>query len=348
MKYFIVSDTHSFYTALKNSLDESGYDINNPDHCFILAGDLFDRGHESAEILKFVQSIPKERRVLIRGNHEYLLRNLVKDKWYPEDYDWSNGTVFTMYQLYKMRHPKTTIFKEYKRYNSLKNIQEYYMQQDWIETQKFTNFFYYNFNVRTFHMIQNDILKSGLLDWIFSDEWVNYYDLGNYVIIHSFIPIEIPMTKKWGEFFPTGNPRYMPEWRTKSTESDWDRAMWDCPYERFDSGLFDEEKKNGKTLVCGHWHAKDFHIHYETELLNYRAKYYRNNFSNTTNEIYYGDNLIALDACTVLSGFVNVLVIDDKCEAYNQHGEKLTKELSKSKLIMTKPIIETVTVKPKE
>ena len=65
-KYFIVSDTHSFYTPLKESLDKVGFDINTPDHIFILCGDLFDRGSESLEIYEFVKSIPKERRILIK------------------------------------------------------------------------------------------------------------------------------------------------------------------------------------------------------------------------------------------------------------------------------------------
>ena len=72
MKYFVVSDIHSFYTPLKTCLDQAGYDVNNPEHIFVLNGDLFDRGNEASEVFNFVRSIPKERRILIRGNHEYL------------------------------------------------------------------------------------------------------------------------------------------------------------------------------------------------------------------------------------------------------------------------------------
>ena len=49
-KYFIFSDTHSFFTILKKELDRKGFDVNNKNHILILCGDLFDRGNESKEI----------------------------------------------------------------------------------------------------------------------------------------------------------------------------------------------------------------------------------------------------------------------------------------------------------
>lgn len=47
MKYFIVSDVHSFYDEMMTALNESGFDKTNPDHIFVSLGDLLDRGDQS-------------------------------------------------------------------------------------------------------------------------------------------------------------------------------------------------------------------------------------------------------------------------------------------------------------
>ncbi len=66
-KYFITSDTHSFYNELIEELNNKGFDVNNKDHIIIMCGDLFDRGSESLKLYEFIKSLPKERRILIRG-----------------------------------------------------------------------------------------------------------------------------------------------------------------------------------------------------------------------------------------------------------------------------------------
>lgn len=360
MKYFITSDIHSFYTPLMDSLKSSGFDINNPEHILVVNGDLFDRGGETVQLLEFIKSLPKERRILIRGNHEYLLKELIETKWLPESYDYSNGTVRTCYDLYTNKYKKSSFIKIFnKMYDK--------MNEDIIYKKYSLHLPGYNFNetaiaqARTFNYIAVDIFndidkwakvanyikKSGLIDWIFnSGEWVDYFELGNYIITHSFIPIEIPMTFKWGEYFPVGEPKYMPNWRECKDSNIWNKATWGCPYRDFDEGYFNEEIKNNKILVCGHWHCADFHIHYEQEILNeYSIKAERNEYKeNEINQIYYGDNLIAIDGCTIVSDIVNVLVIDDKdFKVYDQHQQELNKEISKGRLIRKYPKIETIT-----
>lgn len=286
MKYFVTSDTHSFYTPLKECLDQSGFDINNPEHIFVLNGDAFDRGGETVQILKFLKDLPGDRRVFILGNHEYLLRNLL-DKDYPESYDFSNGTVFTCYQLYADKHPNSKVVKEYKKF-----IRDYsYLLYEYIEVQKFNYFIRKNLTNRQWKYITNDIKSSGLLDWIFnSGEWVNYFEIDKYIITHSFIPLY----QSYGTYFDI--TRYEPNWRTNATPKQWYEATWGCPYSLYDDGYFDEEKKNNKVLVCGHWHAEDFNWHYKGEKSN--------------DNMYISDHLIAIDARTVLSGFVNIFTFE--------------------------------------
>ena len=96
MKYFIVADVHGFYDELMKSLDEKGFEKDNPDHTFISLGDLLDRGRKPLECLKFVNSL--ERKILIRGNHEDLLEDLLKRKQFLQ-HDVQNGTANTVFDL---------------------------------------------------------------------------------------------------------------------------------------------------------------------------------------------------------------------------------------------------------
>lgn len=94
MKYFITSDLHSFYTPVKKSLDAVKYDSANKEHTLVILGDIFDRGDETVALYNFLKSIPQERLILVKGNHEYLLDELLNKKL-PDYHDYSNGTVKT-------------------------------------------------------------------------------------------------------------------------------------------------------------------------------------------------------------------------------------------------------------
>lgn len=96
--YFVVSDIHGFYDELMKTLSDNGFDINNKEHIFISCGDLLDRGPQAPECLQFVNSLPPERKILIRGNHETLLRHIITKRYF-DGYDFSNGTVDTISQL---------------------------------------------------------------------------------------------------------------------------------------------------------------------------------------------------------------------------------------------------------
>lgn len=102
MKYFVISDVHSFYTQMIETLKEKGYDQNNTDHTLILCGDAFDRGPESKEMFKWMKSLPQDRFVYVRGNHEDLLKECYDDIVYYGDvhsHHYSNGTVKTVMDL---------------------------------------------------------------------------------------------------------------------------------------------------------------------------------------------------------------------------------------------------------
>jgi len=304
-KYFITSDVHSFYTPLINALTEVGFDVNNPEHILIVDGDLFDRGEETVEVYNFIKSIPKDRRILIRGNHEYLLKSLVK-KDLPQSYDISNGTVSTIFQFCGCIPPKIDWTKDFTFKNKMEELyfdivstvsmEDYYdyrySDYDWEERKKL---------VKRWQKVVNKFNALGIIEWIDSDEWIDYYELGNLVITHAFIPVDFPAgTDMYRPSYELLH--YIPNWR-ELPRLDFEYATWGCPYKLYDAGLFDKEKENGKILVCGHWHTFDFRQHYDNI-------YYRKT-EDFDNSLFYRENLIALDACTVLSKFVNVLVVED-------------------------------------
>ena len=100
MKYYVVADVHGFYTQFRAALEEKGYFTDPAPHKLILLGDLFDRGHEAAAMQEFVADlVERDEVILIRGNHEDLMEELVRnlERWMDTallySHHWSNGTV---------------------------------------------------------------------------------------------------------------------------------------------------------------------------------------------------------------------------------------------------------------
>ena len=80
------------------ALNNKNFDINNKDHIIVVLGDLLDRGPKSIECLQFVNNLPLDRKILIRGNHEDLLETCMKNGYFRW-HDYSNGTVNTVEQI---------------------------------------------------------------------------------------------------------------------------------------------------------------------------------------------------------------------------------------------------------
>ena len=97
-KFFVIADVHSFYDEMQVALNTAKFDIDNPDHVLISCGDALDRGPKSMEVLEFLMSVPKERRIFIRGNHEDLLEDCIKRRGFVLQ-DLSNGTLKTIFAV---------------------------------------------------------------------------------------------------------------------------------------------------------------------------------------------------------------------------------------------------------
>ena len=92
-KLFVVSDIHSFYDKLIETLKNAEFDENNKDHWLVCCGDYFDRGDKPLEVLNYLTGL--KRKILIRGNHEDLLMDCLKRKRGLE-HDFHNGTIKTI------------------------------------------------------------------------------------------------------------------------------------------------------------------------------------------------------------------------------------------------------------
>ena len=141
-KYFVVADVHSFYDEFMDALNKAGFDKANPDHILISCGDLMDRGPSPLNCLIFVNSLPKERKILVRGNHEDLLEECIarKECLY---HDYHNGTVATIADLSYMYYKAVDdIYKaafnnsEYKKYRAslvdYAEVSDYIFVHGWI------------------------------------------------------------------------------------------------------------------------------------------------------------------------------------------------------------------------
>lgn len=105
MNYYAMSDIHGFYDEMQTALKESGYYEDPDPKKIVICGDIFDRGEKNREVQDFIVGmIEKDEIILIRGNHEDLLEDLVLHLETYGDclvftHHLSNGTANTLNEL---------------------------------------------------------------------------------------------------------------------------------------------------------------------------------------------------------------------------------------------------------
>lgn len=118
---------------------------------------------------------------------------------------------------------------------------------------------------------------------------VNCYETEHYIFVHGWIPCQI-----------LGRSVYtMPaDWRGCGEEQ-WAASRWYNGMEAVHQGVVEVSK----TIVCGHWHCTNGHAQYEGKGSEFGP--------DADFTPYCAPGIIALDACTVHSGKVNVIVLED-------------------------------------
>lgn len=122
----------------------------------------------------------------------------------------------------------------------------------------------------------------------------NYFETSNYIFVHGWIPCRAYGMKAQADTF-----YYKPDWRN-AEDVDWDYSRWHNGIHAWSQGV----KEPNKIIVCGHCHASYGHSKIEGKG-SIRGE-------DAIFTPFIADGIIALDACTARSGFVNCVVIDEK------------------------------------
>lgn len=252
MNYYAVADVHGFYEELKSALDEAGYFCDPEPHKLVVCGDLFDRGPSAVAMQEFIaEELEKDNAILIRGNHEDLMEDLVDNLAHMPDlldsHHATNGTVDSLLQLTEM--PLLDV---------------YYYPALAQGKMRHTPFF-------------KKILPA----------MRNYYETENYIFVHGWIP-----ARPIGAYYSPRSFQPLPDWRNCG-EKEWREARWFNGMHAWACGV----REAGKTVVCGHRSAAFGHWEFEGR---------KDDFTPFREE-----GILAIDACTVVSGRVNCVVLHE-------------------------------------
>ena len=121
----------------------------------------------------------------------------------------------------------------------------------------------------------------------------DYYETAHYIFVHGWIPCTaIKLSPEHTEYVS------IPDWRNADAAL-WSKARWINGMAAAHAGITEA----GKTIVCGHWHCSFGHVKYEGK---------GGEFDNDPDfSPYCAKGILAIDACTAVSGKVNCIVIDD-------------------------------------
>lgn len=134
-KLFVMSDIHGFYDKMVETLNEAGFDPENPDHWFIGLGDYIDRGDKPLKVIKYLNNL--QRKVLLKGNHEDLFVQCCK-RGEAYSHDYHNGTAKTIFDIaHNSKNDYCDDFDECCTY-SLRRVRPFLNDLiDYFETEKY-------------------------------------------------------------------------------------------------------------------------------------------------------------------------------------------------------------------
>lgn len=125
----------------------------------------------------------------------------------------------------------------------------------------------------------------------------NYFETENHIFVHGWIPCiteNLPAHYRRGRTY-----QFNPDWRN-GTDKDWSLARW---FNGMELAHFQKIIEPGKKIVCGHWHASYGHSVIEDSCVEFGI--------GANFDPFYGEGIIAIDACTAHTDRVNCIVIEE-------------------------------------
>lgn len=275
-KYFVITDVHSYYDEMIKALNKAGFDKNNPEHTLVHCGDLFDRGPKPKECLDYIMSIPKERRVLIMGNHEERLLQILDGWRCPDESDYHNKTMDTIIKFADAGTPKG--YSQTKR----------------------------RIDDAIYRCLQNQKLNEYLR------ECKDYYETEDFIFTHGWIPMQ-EFYRDWTRADDDQDTPDNSTYYRTARPQEWEKARWLCGFHEWFGMTLDHDRCNmkipEKTIVVGHWHTSWAHSRYHGVGIEFASQGQSKNMCHF--EPFIDTGIIGLDACTAYSGFCNCIVLED-------------------------------------
>ncbi|MBR4800531.1 MAG: metallophosphoesterase [Clostridia bacterium] len=122
---------------------------------------------------------------------------------------------------------------------------------------------------------------------------IDYFETERYIFVHGWIPcVRTQLT------YSTYFNKKIEDWRNAGRE-DWTEARWINGMDAWMQGV----RERDKTIVCGHFHCSYGHANIE-----HRGSEFGEDADFSP---FVADGILAIDACTAVSGKVNCVVIED-------------------------------------
>ena len=278
---YLVSDVHSYFSALKRALDRAGF-FDDENAKLVLLGDALDRGEEPQELIDFLLKLKEEGRLIyILGNHEELMLDLLQSAS-----NRSFNQKLHNYMINGVFDSAIRIANMY--YDEDERCHKYYDTEDPRYLDECDALMYPE-------ELAARVKESKYYRELFMSA-IDYYETEHYVFCHGWIPVYFSGTQQ--------NPTYIynPEWRD-AAPNDWRAARW---LNGMDVGARHYVTDPEKTVVCGHVHTSWGH-----------RKLHGN---DDTTEPFVDYGIMAIDAGTLKydttdTKKINCVVINESGEA---------------------------------
>lgn len=275
MKYYVIADPHGFYAVLRDTLEKSGFFNETQPSKLVILGDLLDRGEGAVETVDLMlELLKKDQLIYIRGNHEDLLENLLDD------------------------------CSEGNTWNIQTNTSHHIHNGTWNTALQLSGMAHWDALGRPDILVKR--VRASRFYQRLLPAAVDFFETEHYVFTHGYIPCRSAYGNsqyaRYKAFF------FNPQWR-EASEEEWRYARW---YNGMEFACQRNLHLLDKTVVCGHYTCSYGHVYIE--------KKPREGDGSADYEPFYGKAkedtdgrvvLIALDACTKVSGKMNCLVLED-------------------------------------